>query len=132
MKETNIVREILTALTAAGARAFRQNTGMGWAGEARRVDRDTVVIKHARPLHAGLCKGSSDIIGWTPVEITPEMVGRRLAVFTAIEVKRGGRTATRQQARFINAVNAAGGIAGIARGPADAEYLVGKFTPSDS
>lgn len=129
MKETNIVREILKAITGIGARAFRQNTGMGWAGQATRINHDTVVVKHARPLHAGLCKGSSDIIGWTPVEITPDMVGQRVAVFTAIEVKKSSR-ATQQQIRFINAVNAAGGIAGIAHSPDEALRIVGKFTES--
>lgn len=30
---------------------------------------------------------SSDLIGWTSVVITPEMVGKKVAIFTAIEVK---------------------------------------------
>ena len=31
---------------------------------------------------------SSDLIGWTEIIITPEMIGKRVAVFTAIEVKK--------------------------------------------
>ena len=36
----------------------------------------------------GLCKGSSDLIGLRSLEITPELVGQRLAQFVALEVKR--------------------------------------------
>jgi hypothetical protein len=35
----------------------------------------------------GLCKGSSDLIGLRSLEITPELVGLRLAQFVALEVK---------------------------------------------
>jgi hypothetical protein len=35
----------------------------------------------------GLCKGSSDLIGLRSLEITPELVGQRLAQFVALEVK---------------------------------------------
>ena len=35
----------------------------------------------------GLCKGSSDLIGLRVLEITPKLVGQRLAQFVALEVK---------------------------------------------
>ena len=63
---------------------------------------------------------SSDRIGFTEVLITPEMVGRVIAVFTAIEVKRSGpwppkNLSKREQAQkaFIDFVLSRGGIAGF-------------------
>lgn len=61
---------------------------------------------------------SSDLIGWTEVVITPDMVGKSIAVFTAIEVKKEGWTASgdlreQQQNNFINWVRVKGGIAAM-------------------
>lgn len=104
-----------------GARLFRQNTGMGWIGKARRISRagpvpckpGDVVISSARPFHAGF-EGWSDLGGWTPVLITPDMVGQTVAVYLQAEVKDKGR-ASEAQLRWIDAVNRAGGIAGVVR-----------------
>lgn len=77
----------------------------------------------------GLCKGSSDLIGWTPVTITPEMVGKRIAVFTACEVKKnkhGSYRATKEQQAFIAAVKSAGGYAGVADCEKDLEWILEK------
>lgn len=115
MTEPELIRRILLAGTAEGARLFRQNVGQGWAGKAAHRG-STVVIENARPLHAGLCKGSSDIIGWRPVVITPDMVGQTVAIFVAIEAKTGRLRTTADQQRFLDAVEKAGGIAGVAKG----------------
>lgn len=64
---------------------------------------------------------SSDRIGWTPVVITEEMVGKTVAVFTAIEMKEEGYKPSSKkqhdhiaaQQRFCDTVTRAGGIAGI-------------------
>ena len=59
----------------------------------------------------GLCKGSADLIGWTYATIG----GKRRAIFTAIELKRGPKDKPKtHQAKFLNAVQVAGGIAGVA------------------
>lgn len=64
---------------------------------------------------------SSDRIGPTTIEITPEMVGMKIAVFTAIEVKKSDwvfRPSDKHavaQARFHDIVRRAGGFAGFAR-----------------
>ena len=62
---------------------------------------------------------SSDLIGVTPLTIQPQHVGTVIAVFTAIEVKDpmwpGVRNEREQaQARYIDLVRRAGGIAGFA------------------
>ena len=59
---------------------------------------------------------SSDLIGWTEIIITPEMIGKRVAVFTAIEVKKEAWRSTKNkreamQENFINWVKMRGGIA---------------------
>lgn len=69
-------------------------------------------------------KGPSDLIGWRTITITPDMVGQRVAVFTAIEVKDRGRATPEQQA-FIAMVQQAGGLAGIARSVDDARSILG-------
>ena len=64
---------------------------------------------------------SSDLIGWTPVVITPEMVGHTIAVFTSIEVKEEGYKPSGKkqidhiaaQQKWCDGVTKAGGIAGI-------------------
>lgn len=104
--------------------AFRNNTGMGWAGTVVDKTADTITLKNPRPLHAGLVTGGSDMIGWTTVEITAEMVGRRVAVFTALELKTGRAKATEEQQNFIDRVRKAGGFAGVARYEGDIDATV--------
>jgi hypothetical protein len=116
MTETNTLRAILLAAAKRlpHVRLFRNNVGMGWAGRLiHRTEAGTVALHGARPLHAGLCEGSSDLIGWTTLEITPDMVGRKVAVFTAVEVKVPGKKPTAEQINFITQVRTAGGIAEV-------------------
>lgn len=63
----------------------------------------------------GLAKGSADLIGWTTRTITPEMVGTQVAVFTSIEVKTPTGRLRPEQKQWLDVVQAAGGIAGVAR-----------------
>ena len=129
-KEGNIQTEILMDMSKAGSTVFRQNVGKGWVGRSevfRKVTRrmetfnpGDVLIRNARVLHAGLCVGSSDVIGWTPVTITADMVGQTVAVFTAVEVKTATGKPSEEQERFIAAVQRRGGRAGIARTGAEA------------
>lgn len=59
----------------------------------------------------GLCEGSSDRIGLTKIKITPEMVGREMAIFTAIEIKADKGNKREKQKHFIDFIKKAGGIA---------------------
>lgn len=120
-------------MSGIGVINWRNNTGTGWAGSHTKVSRagsyfldaGTVVIKNARPLHAGLCKGSSDIIGITSVEITEEMVGQTIGVFTAVEVKRSKSCKpTINQKHFLKVVKNAGGYAGVATCEDDVKAIV--------
>lgn len=123
LNETNILKDIMLAASAAGARLFRNNVAKAWVGEYKRYDRaqtvtvnkGDVVIRRARRLHAGLCKGSSDLIGWMPMEVTEDMVGKKIAVMTAVEVKTASGKVTLDQKRFLDAVELAGGLALVGR-----------------
>lgn len=129
MSEANVLKLVLLRLSELGARVFRQNTGLAWAGEVVEKSPTRLVLRNPRPLHAGLCKGSSDAIGWTPVVITPEMVGRTVAVFTAAETKSGRGKATDEQLNFVAQVKKAGGIAGVVWTPEQAAELVLTYRP---
>lgn len=78
-----------------------------------------------RKVRAGLeAPGASDGIGWTEVEVTADMVGMKLAVFTAVETKTRTGSVDKDQRNFIQQVLAAGGLAGVARSPDDAVGIV--------
>ena len=113
MNERDNQDAILKASSEMGARLFRNNVGKGYVGKLIFKGRD-VLIKGFRVLHAGLCQGSSDLIGWDTILITPEMVGKKIAVFKAVEVKARNGLPTKEQVNFINQVNKAGGIGIIA------------------
>jgi len=114
MKEQNIQAMIMMSESEDGNIVFRNNTGQ-------------LQDKNGRPVKFGLCVGSSDVIGMMPVTITQEMVGKKVAVFLAEEVKTAkGRTTAKQDA-FIAAVNNAGGCAGVVRSSEDAKTLRSKF-----
>lgn len=123
--ESTLLRMILRKLGARpDVRLFRNQVGGAWHGSVVRQQGRTVTLANARPVRVGLAVGSSDLVGWATVTITPEMVGRRVAVFTAIEVKTPNVTATAEQETFIARVQEAGGIAGVARSPEDAAELL--------
>jgi hypothetical protein len=107
MPEKDVFEDILKNLPP-NQRLFRINSGMGWSGELIKRTPQTVVLNNPRPLHAAPT-GWPDLCGWTSIEITPEMVGSQIAVFTAIEVKVTGRLSRAQQA-LGDVLKAMGGV----------------------
>jgi hypothetical protein len=74
---------------------------------------------------AGLgVNGSSDLVGFTRVKITQDMVGKILPIFTVMEVKTENDTLKPDQKTFIDVVKGAGGLAGVARSPEDAKRII--------
>lgn len=134
MSEKTLLNDLQIQFSKVGRRLFRNNVGIGWAGNATRFDRITqvfvapgdVLIKNARPLHSGLCKGSADLIGFSPMRIK----GKLYAIFTALEIKVGRTPTTPEQISFINMVKQNGGIAGIVRTPDEAESVIREFEES--
>jgi hypothetical protein len=110
VSEQRIQQEIRLAISHGDTKVFRNNTG-------------TLKDANGRPVQFGLCKGSADLIGWTTRTVTQEMVGQRIAVFTSIEVKTPTGRLRPEQQQWLDAVQAAGGIAGVARSVEDAQRL---------
>lgn len=116
-KETVVLNQILLKLSQKGYRLFRNNIGTGWMGSGKTIQAGggDVLLKNARAVAFGVGgEGGSDLIGWRSVEITPDMVGKKIAQFAAVEVKAPGGRATESQINFIKQVNNAGGYGVIA------------------
>ena len=109
MTANDLTRITQRIATERGGRLFRNNTGRFRNPEGRWV-------QFGIPLHGG-----SDLIGWMPV-----------ARFTAVEIKAGRDQLTAEQRAWLDAVKAAGGIAGVVRTVEDAEVLLGTPAPSAS
>lgn len=126
-------QRILLACGSGEVRLWRNNVGLGWTGAATKIQRrglvavepGDVVVRNARPLHAGLCVGSSDLIGYRSFLVGPEHVGQRVARFAAVEVKSATGRPSKEQTAFLNHVEGAGGVAGVTRSVEDAETLLG-------
>lgn len=122
MKESALLKKFLLEYSRIGNRLFRANSGMGWAGKSEHhmkkatvvVNSGDVVIRKARPFR-GMPKGTPDMIGWTSIKVTEEMVGKKVAVFTGFEAKTKNVKATKEQKNFIEAIKSAGGISSIVR-----------------
>ena len=106
-EESNISKRIMLKLSES-CRIFRNNVGLFTTNTGAKVK-------------TGLCKGSSDLIGWHTVEITPDMIGKKIGIFLAVEVKSAKGRASEQQLNFIDKVKEAGGIAFIARSDSEAQ-----------
>jgi len=98
-KEKIILNDRLLNLNQ-NERLFRINAGMAWTASPKQIYRPTkriaifvqpgdLVLKHARPFH-GAPTGWPDLCGWTEIEVTSDMVGQKIAVFTGEEIKATG------------------------------------------
>lgn len=106
-------------------RLFRNNVGTAWMGDVTRMADGSILIRNPRRVVFGLHKGSSDLIGWHQVTITPEMVGKKIARFVALEVKTRRGTMGPMQKNFVEVVKAHGGAAGMARSADEAMQIIG-------
>ena len=100
--EHEIQQLIRLACGHGAVRLWRNNTG-------------ALLDQQARFVRFGLCKGSSDLIGLRALEITPELVGQRLAQFVALEIKAAHGVVSPEQRAFLRLVQELGGVAGVSR-----------------
>lgn len=117
---------------AKGCRLYKNNTGVAFSEDNR-------------PVFFGLGNDGTkdkesirtpDWVGWLNVVITPEMVGKSIPVFTAIDAKKVGfipkksyPVGTREygQQKFFNIVIDSNGLAGFATNAQDVDLLIYEF-----
>jgi hypothetical protein len=109
--EHEIQQRIRLACGRGPVRLWRNNTG-------------ALVDQQGRFVRFGLCKGSSDLIGLRALEITPELVGQRIAQFIALEVKTAQGVLSPEQRAFLRLVQQLGGVAAVCRSVEEAEQLL--------
>ena len=103
MSESIFLKRVWAYFSGKGVKLFRNNTGVAYrVYEGKKI-----------PIHYGLHTGSADLIGWTTVTVTPEMVGRKLAVFTSIETKSKNGVVSPDQINWDKRVREAGGYSYI-------------------
>lgn len=90
--------------------------------------------RDGRPVKVGE-PGVSDLIGMVPHVVTQEDVGKTIAVFTALEVKKpGGKTEKSRkenQGNFLRLVNRLGGIGAIVKSEDEAADVAEKKWSSE-
>jgi hypothetical protein len=130
MSETTIQNKIrLEVGKIFGVRLFRNNVGNSYQGiPVTCKPNEPLILRAWRRIQYGLFPGSSDLIGWRSITITPEMVGKTVAVFTSIEVKSETGSISPAQRNWIGQVILSGGISGIARNEDDAKTLINEYT----
>ena len=109
--EHEIQQRVRLACGRGAVRLWRNNTG-------------ALVDQQGRFVRFGLCKGSSDLIGLRSLEITPELVGQRLAQFVALEIKTGSGTVSPEQQAFLQLVQQLGGVGAVCRSIAQAQAVL--------
>lgn len=105
MKEKELVNTIRTEVSRGNVRLFQNVVGMVYVKRGNRYE----------PMRVGLGVGTSDLIGLVSVTVTPDMVGKKLAQFLAVEVKTETGKLRPEQANFIEQVKQLGGKAFVAR-----------------
>ncbi len=122
MLENPVQTRIRLEAATAGLQLFRNNVGActdetgrliryGLGNDSEKINK---VLK------------SPDLVGWQSIVITPDMIGKRVAVVASLEVKRSDWNPAKKldphelaQQAWHDLVNAAGGKSGFATGPAD-------------
>ena len=115
MGEHEIQQRIRLACGRGPVRLWRNNSG-------------ALVDQQGRLVRFGLCKGSSDLIGLRTLEITPALVGQRIAQFVALEIKTARGVVSPEQRAFLALVEQLGGLAAICRSVEAAEQVL-KLAP---
>ena len=115
VSEHEIQQRIRLACGRGPVRLWRNNSG-------------ALIDQQGRLVRFGLCKGSSDLIGLRTLEITPGLVGQRLAQFVALEIKTARGVASPEQRAFLALVEQLGGLAAICRSVEAAEQVL-KLAP---
>lgn len=123
-KETALIARMLAANKRPDVLLWRNETGLFWAGRLVKknlgqaplnvwLHPGQIILSNQARVSAGLCKGSSDLIGIGPG-----------GIFLAPEVKTPNTRITPEQPKFIRAVRQRGGLAGFVHSVEELERLI--------
>lgn len=129
MLEDEVSQRIQLEAPKVNCKLMRNNSGgfTDSTGRGIRYGLDNISKKHNDTFK------SSDFIGITEILITPDMVGKKIGVFTAAEVKKEGWNPKNYDARetaqknFIDFIKAKGGIAGFCTSVEDFRKMIDNF-----
>jgi hypothetical protein len=108
-KELKIINERLVN-PVDGEMLFRSNSGIGWQGKIGTDPRSKKhILTSLRPFRA-MPEGWPDLTGWQTIEITPDMIGKKIAVFKGVEVKTKNVHLSKQQKAVKKWIEDSGGI----------------------
>ena len=114
MAERNVLADGLKRCNRGLVRVFRNARGSAWLGKPTRLKDGSALIRNPKRVTFGVGpNGAGDLLGFRQVTITPDMVGRTVAVFLSAEAKSDtgrGRIAAEQE-RWRDFINRMGGIA---------------------
>lgn len=110
MLETPYREQLQIDLAKVGFRLFRNVVSL-------------LYTKNGTPMKVGI-DGQGDLLGYLPVVITKEMVGKKIAVYVSVETKVGRRQGTKEQLAWLKSVNENGGAAVIVRPGDDVAGMV--------
>lgn len=98
-------------------RAWRNNVGLFYAKRSSHpkcmCGRHLNLDEYLEPVRTGLCPGSADLIGFESITITPAMIGKKIAVFRADEVKYKKNRLSPLQNQWLQVCKEAGAITNI-------------------
>jgi hypothetical protein len=99
---------------------FRNDCGQGYQGGQKFIVKESgplyfeagdIIVKNPVPMKYGLQVGSGDLVGYQPIKITQDLVGKTIAVFKSVEIKTINDKPSRDQIIWFLNVKLAGGIA---------------------
>jgi hypothetical protein len=109
MTESEILAYARLQATKLGGRLWRNQSGLAWQGEIISKNNNVLHLRNPRPLKSGLVIGASDLIGFLPIRITEEHLGKILAIFWANEIKTKNDKLSKEQLNFLQFIGESGG-----------------------
>jgi hypothetical protein len=135
--ESTVQKRVWAAMGGTSV-LFRLNSGAGIVsngGKPQWCSNGSVIVPNGRSIPLGFgdvsgkpVSGPPDLVGWTRILITSEMVGHTLAVFTGIEAKEtSGGSKRVAQVQFGDQLSRSGGITGFANSAPAALKIIADF-----
>lgn len=104
-------------------RLFRANSGVAWQGSKARFVHGLLILEDASKIELQP-EGFSDLFGWKSMVIRPADVGKRVAVFVAVEVKDTKGRESKAQKGFLALAKRMGALCGLARSVEGAKKIL--------